>query len=197
MHWCHSLALRITTETHIYTIEYLPHFLLIVVSFLTYLIIFTPDKNTTDSPSHHWHNFLAPTIKAKTQTRSMVLFTSGSSLTWGNLQALCMASPPGIYLLSTPNNQLFMSLQKLYDDWIHILCQQGRQVVNNMMALWGNLDICPHLNYLELQYHTLRGTAFHQLPKNLGGHSGAQQWHGLSPSLHRRLLWGLRIMAWP
>ena len=23
-----------------------------------------------------------------------------------------------------------------------------------MMALWGNLNICPHLNYLELPYHT-------------------------------------------
>ena len=23
-----------------------------------------------------------------------------------------------------------------------------------MMALWGNLDICPHLDYLELPYHT-------------------------------------------
>ena len=25
---------------------------------------------------------------------------------------------------------------------------------DNMMALWGNLNICPCLNYLELQYHT-------------------------------------------
>ena len=25
---------------------------------------------------------------------------------------------------------------------------------NDMMALWGNLNICPHLNYLELLYHT-------------------------------------------
>ena len=25
---------------------------------------------------------------------------------------------------------------------------------NNMMALWGNLNICPCLNYLELPYHT-------------------------------------------
>ena len=25
---------------------------------------------------------------------------------------------------------------------------------NNMMALWGTLDICPCLNYLELLYHT-------------------------------------------
>ena len=24
-----------------------------------------------------------------------------------------------------------------------------------MVALWGNLSICPHLNYLELPYHTL------------------------------------------
>ena len=25
---------------------------------------------------------------------------------------------------------------------------------DNMMALWGNLSICPHLDYLELPYHT-------------------------------------------
>ena len=25
---------------------------------------------------------------------------------------------------------------------------------HNMMALWGNLGICSHLNYLELLYHT-------------------------------------------
>ena len=25
---------------------------------------------------------------------------------------------------------------------------------NNMMALWGNLSICPCLDYLELPYHT-------------------------------------------
>ena len=31
-------------KTHVYTIEYLPCFPLIMVSFLTYLIIFTPDK---------------------------------------------------------------------------------------------------------------------------------------------------------
>ena len=31
-------------KTHISTNEYLAHFLLITVSFLTYLVIFTPDK---------------------------------------------------------------------------------------------------------------------------------------------------------
>ena len=38
-------------KTHIYTIEYLLHFPLIVVSFLTYLIIFTPDKTLLISQS--------------------------------------------------------------------------------------------------------------------------------------------------
>ena len=38
-------------KTHICTIEYLPHFLLIVVGFLTYLIIFTPDKTLLISQS--------------------------------------------------------------------------------------------------------------------------------------------------
>ena len=42
--WCHSLTLRTTTRTHIYSNKYLQCFLLIVVSFLTYLIISTPDK---------------------------------------------------------------------------------------------------------------------------------------------------------
>ena len=86
-------------------------------------------------------------IKAKTQTRFMVLFTSGSSLTWGNLQVLCLVSPSGIYLLSTPNRDYmmtkFMFLAGKEDRW-----------GNDMMALWGNLNICPHLNYLELTYHT-------------------------------------------
>ena len=93
-------------------------------------------------------------IKAKTQTRFMVLFTSGSSLTWGNLQALYLASLPGIYLLSTPNNRLLMSLQRLYDDRIRFLASKEERWGNDMMALWGNLNICPHLNYQELPYHT-------------------------------------------
>ena len=51
MCWCHSLTLRITMKTLSFTIEYLLHFLLIVVSFLTYLIISTPDKTPPISQS--------------------------------------------------------------------------------------------------------------------------------------------------
>ena len=42
----------------------------------------------------------------------------------------------------------------------------------DMMSLWGNLNICPHLNYLELLFSFLWGTTYHQQPKNLGGHPG-------------------------
>ena len=90
------------------------------------------------------------TVKANTQTRFIVLFTSRSLLTWGNLQVLCLASSPDMYLLPTLNNQLFTSLQRLYYDRICILCQQGRKMGDNMKALWSNLCICPCLNHLEL-----------------------------------------------
>ena len=43
-----------------------------------------------------------------------------------------------------------------------------------MRAIWGDLSICSCLDSLELPSHTLGGIAFHQLPENLGGHSGAQ-----------------------
>ena len=90
-------------------------------------------------------------IKVKTQTRFMVLFTSGSSLTWGNLQALCMASSPGIYLPSTPNNQLFMLLQMTKFSFFN---NKDDRWDYSMRAHWGSLSICPCLNHMELPYHT-------------------------------------------
>ena len=46
----------------------------------------------------------------------------------GILQATHPASPQGICLLSTPNNQFPTSLQKSYNDQICILLKQGRKV---------------------------------------------------------------------
>ena len=39
-----------------------------------------------------------------------------------------LVSPPGICLLSTPNNQFPTSLQKSYDDRIRLLLEQGGKV---------------------------------------------------------------------
>ena len=54
-------------------------------------------------------------IKAKTQTQFMVLFTSRSLLSWGNLQVTCKASPPR-YLPAIYSQQIKFLL--LYRDFM-------------------------------------------------------------------------------
>ena len=83
----------------------------------------------------------------------MVLFTSRSSLTWGNLQVPCMASPPGIYILSTPNNRLFTLYRDSTMTEFAFFDGKEERWGDNMRALWGDLSICPCLDYLELPYH--------------------------------------------
>ena len=115
-------------KIHISTNEYLVHFLLIMVSFLTYFIIFTPDKMLLIFSVITDIIFFMSTIEVKTQTRFMVLFTSRSLILGGNLQMPYLVSPPGICLLSTLNNQIPTSLQKSYDDQICLLLEQGGEV---------------------------------------------------------------------
>ena len=71
----------------------------------------------------------------------MVLFTSGSSLSWGNLQVPCEASPPGICLLSIPNNQLFTSLQRFMMTEFKFFANREERWGDSMRALWGNITI--------------------------------------------------------
>ena len=168
---CHSLTLRHTLTTHICTIEYLPHFSLIVVSFLLIslslqLIIYYW------SLSHHWHNFLMSTNKVKTQTRFMVLFTSRSSLTWGNLQVLHMASPPDIYSLSALNNCLLTSLQRLHNDWTCIFCWRGRKMGKRYDTPVGKSQHLPPPKPPRTPVPFLGGTTFHLQTKGLGEHLG-------------------------
>ena len=103
----------------------------------------------------------------------MVLFTSGSSLLWGNLQALHLASPTGIYLLSTLNNGLFTSLQRLYDDQICILCRQGKKVGQQHDGSLGKFQHLPLPKLPGTPISYPGGTTLHQSPKNLGGHLAA------------------------
>ena len=127
----------------------------------------------------------------------MVLFTSGSSLTWGNLQVLHLASPPGIYPVSTLNNWFLMSLQRLHDDWTCILCQKGREVgegYNVPMGKSWHLSL-PELSGTPMSF--LWGTTFHQWSKYLGAHPEALQWHDLSLSLHRRHFGGSELWLIP
>ena len=128
MHWCHSLILRHATENshlHEWVFNTFPAYcgkFFSLISLSLHLI------KCYWSFGYHWHFFFTSMIEVKTQTRFMVLFTSGSLTTWGNLQMPHLASPPGICSLSTPSNQFPMSLQKSYDDRICLLLEQGREV---------------------------------------------------------------------
>ena len=84
----------------------------------------------------------------------MVLFTSGPLTNWGNLQMPWPASPPGICLLSFPNNQFPTSLQKSYDDWTHLLLKQGRKVEEGFGYPMRELQHLSHLNCLDLPGHS-------------------------------------------
>ena len=77
MCWHHSLTLRhATKDSHLCT-QVLSIFSTIMVSFLTYLFILHLIKYLW-SFGYHWHLFFMPTFEVKTQTRFVVLFTSGS-----------------------------------------------------------------------------------------------------------------------
>ena len=84
----------------------------------------------------------------------MVLFTSGSPLTWGNLQALCLVSPQVFahYLTLTIN---FSCLYRncMMTEYA-FFARKAERWGKDMMSLWGSLNICPHLNYLELLCHS-------------------------------------------
>ena len=83
----------------------------------------------------------------------MVLFTSGSSLTWG------ISRCPTWHLLQVFTCYLLLTIDfsHLYRDYMMtefaFFASKEDRWGNNMMALWGNLSICPCLNYLELPYH--------------------------------------------
>ena len=67
---------------------------------------------------------------------------------------------------------------------------------NDMMAIWGNLNICPCLNYLELPYHTLGELLSISCLKIWGDIQEPCNNMAYLP-VHTGTLWGLRVMAWP
>ena len=67
---------------------------------------------------------------------------------------------------------------------------------NDMMALWGNLNICPHLSYLELPYHTSGELLSISHLKFWGDIQGPC--NDMAYLLvHTGDALGVRIMAWP
>ena len=84
----------------------------------------------------------------------MVLFTSGPLLNWGNLQAPCKASPPGICLLFTPLNHFSLLSDIFPMSEFEFFVNKEERWGDSMRALWGNLSICPLLHHMDLPCHT-------------------------------------------
>ena len=85
------------------------------------------------------------------KTRIMVLFTSGSLLTWGKpLDASSGISPR---YLSIIYSQLIISpflLQTSYNDRVHFLFARGRQVEKRDGSNVGDINICPSLQWFHI-----------------------------------------------
>ena len=94
-------------------------------------------------------------IKVKTQTRFMVLFTFWVITHLGESPGTLHGSLPQVficYLLLTINFSCFYR-DSMMTEFAFFDGKEDRWG-DNMRALWGNLSICPCLDYLELPYHT-------------------------------------------
>ena len=88
----------LSLQTSIYCVFYLLWKVFLLISLSLHLI-----KHCW-SFSYHWHVHFMSTIKLKLKQDSWFCPHLGHCSLEGNLQAPCLASAPGVCLLSTPNN---------------------------------------------------------------------------------------------
>ena len=105
-----------------------------------------------------------------TQTRFMVLFTSGSLLTWGKpLDASSGVSPK---YLSTIYSQLTISpflLQTSYNDRVHFLFTRGRQMEKGKELNVGEYQHLPPTVMVSYTLPSPSGIVLPDQPQGLGG----------------------------
>ena len=65
-----------------------------------------------------------------------------------------LVSPPGICLLSTPNNSLHLYRNPMMTEFA-FFSNRAERWKRDLATLWGNFNICPCLNHLELPGHSL------------------------------------------
>ena len=66
-----------------------------------------------------------------------------------------LASPPGICLLSTLNsiNSLHLYRNHMMTEYA-FFANKVERWKRDLASLWGNFDVCPHLDHLELPCHS-------------------------------------------
>ena len=122
------------------------YFLLIKVSFLTYLVMLTTDKTLL--------TFLAITdisvscLQSKSKLKQDSWFYShpGHCSLGGFSKWPCLASPLCICLIFPLNNHIPLS-------FTGITLKKADRWGKDMASLWGNFNIYPQLHWLELPCH--------------------------------------------
>ena len=125
-------------------------FLHITVRFHDYLFIFIHGKALLIF-CYHQHIHLMSVIEVKTQTRFMVLFISGSLLTWGK----SLDASPGISprYLSVTYSQLTISpslLQISHHDRVCLLLAKSRPMEKRYGSNVVDINICPLLHRFQI-----------------------------------------------
>ena len=127
----------------------------------------------------------------------MVLFTSSHCSLGGNLQAPHLASPPGICLLSTFNELYPLIFYSHYTMAEYaFFMQKVDRWRKDMASLWGNLNICPQLHWLQLLCHSQAELSSLNSIK-VWGRDKNPTITSLSCWFGYRMPWGTDIMASP
>ena len=98
---------------------------------------------------YHWHIHFMSGLKLKFKQDSWSYSHLGHCSLGGNLQVLCLASPPGICLLSTFNELYPFIFYRHYTMAEYaFFVQKADWWRKDTAPLWGNLNICPPLPWL-------------------------------------------------
>ena len=166
-------------KTHVSLNNHILYFLPIMESFLTYLVILTHDKHYW-SFGYHWHIHFMSVIKVKTH----------------------LVSPPCICLLSTFNELYPFFFYRHYTMAEYAFFMEKADWWRKDMApLWGNLNICPQLHWLQLPCHSqVELSSLNGL--EVWGRDKSPPWHcfpvDLGRGCHRgKTLWPLHCMGRP
>ena len=155
MCWHHSLILRYTSknshlseQAHIVFSTYDGKF--------SYLSCYLYTRwNTTDLSAITDISISCLWLKLKLKQDSWVYSHPGHCSLGGNLQAPCPASPLGICLLSTFNELYPFIFYRHYTMAEYaFFTQKADRWRKDMASLWGNLNICPKLQWLKFLCHS-------------------------------------------
>ena len=151
-------------KTHVFSNDNLLCFLLITVSFLTYLIIFTPDKNTTDLLAITDISISCLWSKLKLKQDSWFYSHLGHCSLGGISRCLAWHLPQ-VFACYLPLTTISLHFYRHYTVTEYaFFTEKADKWGKDMASLWGNLNICPHLYWLRTPLSFPSGIVLYKQP---------------------------------